>query len=118
METERLDANEPIKTYREFWLYYLAEHAAPGTRLLHFLGTGSALLLLIAFAVTANWWYLLAAVISGYFFAWTGHLAVERNRPATFRYPLWSLASDWRMFFLWLAGRLEGELKRAGVAGR
>ena len=105
-----------IRAYREFWPYYLREHSRPGTRNLHFFGTGLALLLLLAFVATGNWWYLPAAVVSGYFFAWIGHFAVERNRPATFRYPFWSLASDRRMFFLWLAGRLEPELKRAGAA--
>lgn len=118
MESDRPQLDVRIRRYREFWPYYLREHAKPGTRHLHFLGSGLALALLIALVLTGNGWYLPAAVIAGYSFAWAGHLAVERNRPATFRYPFWSLASDWRMFFLWLAGRLEPELKRAGVAER
>ena len=90
------------KTYREFWPRYLAEHSRPGTRNLHFLGTGLGLT-------------LLAALLAGYGFAWIGHAVVERNRPATFTHPLWSFISDFRMFGLWLRGRLGGELRSHGL---
>lgn len=102
------------RTYAEFWPYYLAQHSRPGTRRLHFIGTALALVLL-ALAAAVSAWLLPAAVVAGYLFAWIGHFVVERNRPATFTHPLWSLVSDFRMFFLWCAGRLEAELKRAGV---
>ena len=105
-----------IRTYREFWPHYLREHASPANRRLHFLGTALALALL-AWAIAAQqWWAIAAAAVCGYLFAWIGHFAIERNRPATFTYPAWSLVSDFRMFFLWIAGRLEAELRRAGVA--
>ncbi len=115
MAADRTPLDPKFRTYREFWPYYLAEHSKPGTRRLHFFGTGLALVFLVSLIVTADWWWLLAAVVSGYFFAWVGHFWVEHNRPATFRYPLWSLVSDWRMFFLWLSGGLNRELVRRGV---
>jgi hypothetical protein len=101
--------------YRDFWPYYLQEHAKPETRLIHFLGTGAAIAALILALATRTWWLLAAVPVAGYAPAWFAHFFVEHNRPATFTYPLWSLASDFRMFFLWCAGALEPELVRAGV---
>lgn len=104
-------------TYDEFWPHYLREHALPQTRQWHYLGTSLAIVMLIAALVTATWWLFALVPVAGYFFAWVSHAFVERNRPATFTYPLWSLVSDFRMFFLFLSGRLAPELERAGVTG-
>jgi hypothetical protein len=99
-----------VMTYREFWPHYLVAHSDPRTRALHYVGTGSGLLLLAAFVVTRNWWWLVAAPVVGYGFAWFGHAVFERNKPETFGHPFWSLCSDFRMLGLFLAGRLRGEL--------
>jgi len=94
-------------TYAEFWPRYLAAHADPRTKALHFVGTGGAVALLAAFAWTLDWRWLVAAPILGYACAWTGHFVFEHNKPETFGHPLWSLYSDFRMLTLFLAGRLE-----------
>jgi hypothetical protein len=104
-----------IRTYREFWPYYLNEHKRAATRALHLAGTAAATILLIAGLLAGNPFLLLGAVFAGYAPAWFAHFAVEKNQPATFRYPLWSLFSDFRMAATWLAGGLSRELKRAGV---
>jgi hypothetical protein len=107
-----------IGSFAEFWPYYLGEHSRAGTRALHLVGTTLALGLVVAAVVAGKPWLLLGALLSGYGFAWVGHFAVEHNRPATFRYPLWSLAADWKMWGLALTGGLGPELRRAGVTPR
>jgi len=104
-----------ISTYSQFWPYYLREHAKPLTRVIHFLGTALAMITLGAATILGSGWLLLAALAVGYGPAWYAHFFIEKNRPATFRFPLWSLISDFRMVWLWLSGRLSKELELAGV---
>jgi hypothetical protein len=99
-------------TYAAFWLVYLRAHSRPATRALHYAGTSLALACL-ALGVMWNPWWLLAAPVVGYGFAWTGHFGIEGNRPATFGHPVWSLLSDFRMLGLWATGRLGSHLRRA-----
>ena len=93
-----------IKTYEEFWPYYLNEHSQKGTRVLHYIGTSIAFICLIALLFTFDIRWFWAALFIGYLFAWVGHFFIEKNRPATFKYPLWSFYSDWRMWFIALTG--------------
>lgn len=101
-----------LSRYRDFWPHYLAEHRQRLTRRLHLAGTALALGLLAVGPLLGLWWLLPTALVAGYGFAWIAHVFVERNRPATFSYPFWSLVSDLRMLVLWLGGELEGELRR------
>jgi len=103
-------------SFREFWPYYLREHSRPATRLIHYIGTSLVVGLAIAALATGIWWLFALMPVAGYGFAWAGHMLAERNRPATFKYPSWSLAADFRMWWLWLTGRLGPHLEAAGVA--
>lgn len=107
--------SERYSTFAEFWPFYLREHALPTTRALHYVGTALVIAVAVFAVVTGRWWFLVAMPLCGYFFAWLAHFTVEKNRPATFTYPAWSLAADFRMFGLWLTGRLGPELENAGV---
>ncbi len=109
-------ATDRIPTFEQFWPYYLGEHKNPLCRNLHFVGTTLALSLLVTAAVTQQPWFVLGALLSGYAFAWVGHFFIEKNRPATFTYPLWSFAADWKMWAYTLSGKLNGELVRHKVA--
>jgi hypothetical protein len=94
-----------ITTYHEFWPLYLSQHSHPVNRWLHFAGTTIALAFIVAAVVKAEGSYLLWALFSGYGLAWFGHFFIEKNRPATFQYPIWSFISDWRMWILTLFRR-------------
>ncbi|WP_374765141.1 Mpo1-like protein [Yunchengibacter salinarum] len=101
-------------SFRAFFPYYLAEHANPTCRRLHYAGTtlGSAVALYAV--ITQTWALLLLYPVIGYGFAWVGHYRFEHNRPATFDYPLWSLMGDYKMLALAATGRLKEPLM-AGI---
>lgn len=92
--------------FKEFYPYYLSEHANRTSRRLHFIGSSGVIACVIAAVATGTGWWLLAAVICGYGFAWVGHFFFERNRPATFRHPLYSFIGDWVMYADIWRGRL------------
>ena len=104
------------QSFTEFWPFYLREHSKPRTRALHYAGTTLVIAVALVAVATGRWLWLLAIPLAGYGFAWAAHYAVEKNRPATFTYPLWSLAADFKMWWLWLTGRLGPELERADAS--
>ena len=104
------------KSFTEFWPYYLSEHRLRRTRQLHFFGSSLALLLGIAALWTRYWYLILVAVVCGYGFAWFGHFFAEKNRPASFRYPLYSFLADWKMWGMMLTGRMKGELGKLRIS--
>lgn len=106
------------ETLKAFWPFYLHEHSRRSNRLLHFVGSTLALVLAAVGIGTGTHILLLIALVSGYAFAWFGHFFIEKNRPATFKYPLKSFISDWRMWYAMLTGNINRELKKYGIVSR
>jgi hypothetical protein len=94
-------------SFAEFYPSYLSEHSNRTCRELHFAGSTLALLCLALLLLTHNFWWLAAALLCGYGFAWVGHYGFEKNRPATFRHPLYSFLGDWVMYWQLLTGQLS-----------
>jgi hypothetical protein len=107
--------SERYATFRDFYPYYLSEHRNPTCRKLHFAGSTLVLAIVGVAIATMNPWWLLAVPLAGYGFAWVGHFAFEKNRPATFTYPLWSLMGDWVMYWQLLTGKIRFEERDAGA---
>lgn len=101
------DATPRFASFAEFYPFYLGEHANRVCRRLHFVGSSLGLACLAMLVVTGQPAWLLAGLVAGYACAWIGHYVFEKNRPATFRYPLWSFMGDWRMFGEMLTGRIR-----------
>ena len=106
---------EKIKTYAEFWDFYVAEHSQPLTRLFHFVGTSLGIVLLVWIFRSGNWLYLPLCFAVGYAFAWFSHFVIEKNKPASFKYPLWSFVSDYKMMFYMLTGKMNAEVERVSA---
>ncbi|MES2954909.1 MAG: DUF962 domain-containing protein [Pseudomonadota bacterium] len=87
-----------FKSFAEFYPFYLTEHSDRTCRRLHFAGASLSLLCLAAALVTRNPWWLLVGLLCGYGFAWVGHFVFEKNKPASFKRPLYSFMSDWAMY--------------------
>ncbi len=95
------------QSFAEFYPFYLSQHANQTCRRLHFVGSTLVLAIFVSALATQNFLWLLALPIAGYGFAWVGHFFFEHNKPATFTYPLYSLASDWVMFWQMLTGKIR-----------
>ena len=109
-------SEDRFKSFEEFWPFYVGEHHQPGNRLLHFVGSSAGLICLIVAFITGKLWLILTGLVLGYACAWIGHFFIEHNKPATFKYPLWSLAGDWKMWALTLTGRMNDEVRRSALA--
>jgi hypothetical protein len=90
-------SEERYKSFSEFWPFYVSEHSKPATRLLHLIGTASAIGLIVYVIASGKWWLFFLGLIPGYGCAWLAHFFIEKNKPATFKYPLWSFMGDYKM---------------------
>ena len=99
--------NDTFSSFKEFYPYYLAEHSNRTCRRLHVIGSASVIVMLIYVFASRDWWWLLSIPVIGYGFAWVGHFFFEKNKPATFQYPLYSLIGDWVMFWQVLRGQIR-----------
>lgn len=93
------------KTFEEFYPYYLDQHRELGTRITHFIGTSLFFMFIIAAIALQEIWFFPIAIVSAYFFAWIGHFFIEKNKPATFKYPWMSMKGDFKLYFEILIGK-------------
>jgi hypothetical protein len=100
-----------IESFGEFWPHYVHAHRNPINRAFHYAGTTAALGTVAAAAVTLNPAWLLLTPVAGYGPAWIGHFVFEKNKPATFEHPLWSLRGDLKMYWLALRGKMRAEVE-------
>jgi len=91
--------------FKDFYPYYLSEHSHKTTKLLHFIGTTFSLYFLVNFFMTFEFKYMLFSLLSGYGFAWVSHFFIEKNKPATFKYPIYSFIADHIMYLEILRGK-------------
>lgn len=105
--------SDRLKSFEEFWPFYAREHSHPMNRTLHFIGSTFGLVCLMVLLATGVLWFFPLGLVLGYGFAWVGHFFIERNKPASFKYPFWSFRADWKMWALILTGRMDDEVRRA-----
>jgi hypothetical protein len=106
--------SDRFQSFRDFYPYYLSEHANGTCRTLHFVGSWMVLGILSTMLFTRNWWLALLMPLAGYGFAWVGHFVFEKNKPATFKYPAWSFMGDWVMWWQLLTGKIPFAANKAG----
>jgi len=107
-----MDSHDKYQTFADFWLFYLSQHRHPLCRGLHYIGSCSSIVFILASIWFMDWSFLMAALLVGYAFAWVGHFFIEHNRPATFTYPLWSFLADFYMLWRLVIGQLTSDLQR------
>ena len=95
------------RSFGAFYPFYLSQHANRSCRRLHFIGTTLGLACVITALITGDLWWIAAGLAAGYALAWVGHFFFEKNKPATFSHPLYSLIGDWAMWRDMLRGRMK-----------
>ena len=101
-----------FNSYDEFFTFYLQQHSDPRNRVLHAVGTTLGIAVAVAAFMSGHLRYAFLFLPIAYGFAWTGHFALEKNKPATFGHPFWSFISDFRMLGLMFTGRLSARMKQ------
>lgn len=109
---------QKFSSFAEFYPYYLTEHRQPACRAWHYVGNTAVIVLFVWILFNQQWPWLWALLLCGYGFAWIGHFFVERNRPATFQYPFYSLFADWVMYKDFLTGQLAAKLAALDISRR
>lgn len=110
------DGTKRIESFEEFWPFYVKEHSVPRTRRFHFVGTSVVIGLLGTAVLLRKTWPLAVAPLAGYGPAWVSHFFIEKNKPASFKYPLWSLIADFKMWGLIASGQMDAEVARIHAA--
>ncbi len=105
-------SDKPIETFEEFWPFYVREHSKKATRLLHFVGTSAGGIAGVAAIALKRPGLIPVGLAVGYGAAWFSHFFIENNRPASFKYPLWSFKADWIMWSKMIAGTMDAEVER------
>lgn len=108
-----MEGEKRYESFEEFWPFYVREHSNKWTRRFHFVGTTAAVSLLGVAAIKRRPALVPLALVAGYGPAWISHFFIEKNRPATFKYPLWSLLADFKMWGKIARGRMDREVARA-----
>jgi hypothetical protein len=104
--------NQPYNSLREFYPYYLQQHTNATCRFFHFIGTLGFILLFTSSIIFKSWWLLLIAPMFGYGFAWIGHFLFEKNKPAALSNPIYSLISDFIMFYHTITFQIDKKTER------
>jgi len=102
-----------VKTFKEFWGVYVLAHQDKKNQALHFFATLLTFVFAGVFAITHKIIFLVLIPVGSYSLAWIGHLLHERNKPLTWKYPIFSLIADYKMFFMMILGRLDREIEKA-----
>jgi len=98
--------------FGEFWPFYVSQHRDPRNRNMHFIGTTIGNVSIVLLVLTQSLVFIPVGLIASYGFAWAGHFFFEKNKPATFTYPVLSLFGDYKMYWLMWQGKMAAEIKK------